>query len=99
MFKTIVEVKEANKQSGNHFFDRATMRFFNSRIESRLYGGKYFVTSERFSPELRRRYTVREATENGNVKTVNGFQGCKTLEDARGQCRQLAKEARREPVS
>lgn len=34
-----------------HYFEPATMRFFNSRIEPRVYqgaGGIFFVTSEQF---------------------------------------------------
>lgn len=46
---------------GCHFFDRDTMRFFNSRLCASAWIGRdgvYFVTSERFGTEPRR-YSVR----------------------------------------
>ena len=44
----MAEVRRLHTAAGGHFFDRATMRFFNSRIESSLYQGGYFITSEQF---------------------------------------------------
>ena len=47
---------------GGHFFDEATMKFFNSRVLSDLYrvnnSRGYFVTSERYEDEPRT-YSVR----------------------------------------
>ena len=44
-FRTTDDVKAANREAGRHFFDPATMRFFNSRVHRAVYGGRYFVTS------------------------------------------------------
>lgn len=48
---------------GGHFFDKETMRAFNSRILSDLYpvsdSEGYFVTSERFDYDTPRTYSVR----------------------------------------
>jgi hypothetical protein len=52
------------------------MRLFRSRIGSEVYfvGGRYFfITSDEV-----RRYSVREATANGDVKTVGTFRGYST---------------------
>ena len=90
-FKTIAEVKQANKQAGLHFFDKKTMEFFNSRIESTLIkkeGKQYFITSEQFSNSLsnyigKRLFTIREVKENGEIKTIGEFQGYNTKQEAK----------------
>jgi hypothetical protein len=83
MFSTLAHVKQANKAIGNHWFERSTMRFFNSVIESRLLCGRFFITSERMELDFSKRYTVREVLESGEVKTVGEFQGYTDLELAR----------------
>ena len=54
------------------------MRFFRSRIASQtVYGGRYFITSEQFEDSRGNRaarlYTVREITDDGDVRTAEGF--------------------------
>jgi hypothetical protein len=73
MYYTIKQIEEANRAAGQHFFAPDTMRFFNSRVLSGVYGGRYFVTSEK-GPDGVRAYTVRECLENGHVETVGEFQ-------------------------
>ena len=92
MFKTIAEVRQANRAIGHHFFDRKTMAFFASRVESGLYAGRWFITSEKagFTSE-RRTYTVREVMPDGKVNTVGEFCKYHIVEDARDRCRELAK--------
>lgn len=82
MFKTIADVRAANQDAGNHFFDRDTMRFFKSRIVSNLYGGRYFITSEQ-GPHGPRKFTIREAHENGDVTTASSFMQYSDIQDAR----------------
>jgi len=80
-FSNIREVRWANRQLGHHWFDADTLRFFQSRVHSDLYGGRYFVTSERDSGfgsigaawDGRRRYTVRMANADGSIETVGEF--------------------------
>jgi hypothetical protein len=83
IFKTIADVKKANKGIGNHWFSAATMRFFHSCIESRLIGGQYFISSERMELTLPKRYSVRSVEDDGGISTVGVFQGYLTVEDAR----------------
>lgn len=71
--KTLSEFKALNKQVGNHFFDRDAMRFFNSRIESGLLKGKFFITSESDMRNTTRFFNVREAKPDGSVKTAIPF--------------------------
>lgn len=95
MFKTIADVRAANQDAGHHFFDRATMQFFASQVESVLYAGRYFVTSEaqpRGNGRGPRKGTVREVNEQGHVSTVGEFMGYASLVDARERARELARE-------
>ena len=70
--KTIAEARKLHREKGLHFFDADTMRFFNSKIHgATLYGGRYFVTSERFDDTRPRRYSVREIDpKTGSISTV-----------------------------
>ncbi len=64
---TITEIKKQNREAGQHFFEKETMQFFDSRIESSPIRGherSYFVTSEQFRgmgmcADGPRKYTVR----------------------------------------
>lgn len=94
-YNSINEIKEANASIGAHFFEPATMRFFNSKIASRtVYGGRYFITSEQFvgSDHVAqpRRYTIR-ACYDGRVDTVGDFQQYRTIEEAKHAVKQLVK--------
>lgn len=88
---TIAQVREANRGAGFHFFDRDTMLFFDSRVLRGLYGGRFFVTSEK-GPDGVRAYTVREASEDGRIDTVGEFQGWPTAERARWEIRAILSE-------
>lgn len=72
-YATIADVRSANKNAGLHFFNADTMRFFRSRVESQLIGGRLFVTSEQ-APDAPRRYTVRLAGDDGDIHSVGDFQ-------------------------
>lgn len=82
-------IKANNLLAGQHFFERATMRFFQSRVFSTVYGGKYFITSE-INPSGEKRYTVREAVDGGKRIKTHGFFAYRTLSDAKDQARLFA---------
>ena len=90
-FFTVRDIQEACERAGSHWFDKDTMRFFRTRIcgEGRVYGGRYFVTSERSwtGPRL---YSVRQASEEGSISTVGEFQGYKTAKAAISAAKRLA---------
>ncbi len=88
LFKTLADVKAANKASDHHFFDRAAMRAFKSRIESGLVGGRFFITSEDFGSG--RVFSVRRANTGGSVETI--WTAIKTKKEAQGISRKLSKE-------
>jgi hypothetical protein len=75
---TIEQITARNRETGHHFFDADTLRFFRSRINARVYhahatGVAYFVTSEQ-APHSPRRYTLRRFDQaTGEVETVGEF--------------------------
>jgi len=100
-FATMAQIRETNKATGRKFFERDTMRFFDSRVHGQVYGGRYFITSERFHGTLgsdgsrsrkdARRYTVRFAKDNGDITTVGEFGQYGSLAAARTAAKRLAK--------
>jgi len=93
------ELKAEVAASGSHFFDRNTMRFFDSRLEftssgpmctTSGYDGarEYFVTSEKSPVEgSKRRYSVRCWNRLNKLRltvdTVGEFQAYATKGEAR----------------
>lgn len=76
-------VNRMTRQS-NHFFDKATLRFFSSRVGRTLYAGRVFTTSEQREGDARR-WTVRiiEQNENGRYSIASvGWQACTTKAQA-----------------
>lgn len=98
MYWNIDEIKRANASRGHFFFSPDTMRFFRSRILSGVYGGRYFVTSERFiasdGSRPGRRYTVRVAADDGECDTAepDGFQAFRSAKGAKARALKLARE-------
>jgi hypothetical protein len=78
----VERIVKANHQAGQHFFEASAMRFFNSTLYPRVYGGRYFITGERIDFDHRERFTIRVALDNGHVKTVGDFQAFAAYEDA-----------------
>lgn len=86
-FNTIREIKRHNADNGYFFFERDTMRFFRSRIAPGVYhaegNANLFITSEQFSSDALRRYTIRQIADDGDIHTVGEFQHYPTLRAAR----------------
>jgi hypothetical protein len=97
VYNSIADVKRANAGSGGHWFDRDTMRFFKTRIETGIvkcgsvgegaaqrFTRARFISSEQGPHDHSpRAYTIREAQPNGDIDTVGEFQGYKTLRAAK----------------
>lgn len=81
-YRTTAEMRVANERAGRYFFSAGAMRFFRSRVQTGVYGGRLFITSEQFEDSrgnrARRRYTVRACLDNGTVETVGEFQAYAT---------------------
>ena len=93
-FKTIADVRAANAAIGNNWFSRSTMRFWKTRIESSLIGGRWFITSEdEWALDGRkpaRIYCVREANADGSIKTIQSH--LRSKDDAKELIQDLKKE-------
>lgn len=83
---SIAELRELNAINGGHWFSRGAMKFFVTRVESGIIGGRYFVTSEQ-PPHGRRGYTVRSFDTVGRVNTVGELCGWGSREDAMAAAR------------
>lgn len=99
---SIADARRIAENNGSHFFDRGTMKFFSSRIESVLYNGAAycFITSEKmsFTTSSERRYTLRQFNpEAGNIESVGGFCRYATIDEARQAARYFSKHGKEEP--
>jgi hypothetical protein len=70
----------------SHWFDKATMRFFKSRVDDTAWadgkGGAYFVSSEK-GPHGPRAYSVRHYDPRScSIDTVGEFMGHRTKRQA-----------------
>ena len=67
------DVKAANKANGHHFFSADTMAYWDSKIESGVLQGRFFITSEQTSmrPRYFREFKIREIIEGGkDIRTI-----------------------------
>lgn len=73
---TLDDIRTAMTQNGSHWWDRDSMRFFQTRVGDKVYqgsGGVFFVSSERCSDEPRK-YSVRQfIPETLGIETIGGF--------------------------
>lgn len=89
--KTYHSVAEIEHDAKGHFFDAPTMRSFCSRVLDGVYGGCYFITSER-APDEPRTYTIRRITEDRTIVTVGEYGAYKTPDAARKAIKELLKQ-------
>ncbi len=89
-FKSIADFKRVY---AGYFFTRKTMRFFNSRIESSILKGRYFITSEQYSQSDNRQFTLREISIDLNgdysINTIGDFQRFRSKESAKEYLKEL----------
>lgn len=82
---------------GGNYFDKATMRFFQSRLSSKVHpagveDATYFVTSEK-GPSGGRRYSVRRL-KGCAVDTVGEFQAYRSPNTAHAAAKRFAAAGR-----
>ena len=91
---SIADIRAANRRIGNHWFDQVTLNFFESRVEQTIYGGRFFLSSERGPmPSSVRRWTVRAVKDTGEITTMGEF-NVLSQETARAQARDYAQRLR-----
>jgi hypothetical protein len=87
-------VEDIEAMHRGYWFTKGAVRFFKSRIcgGGRVFGGRYFVTSEK-GPYGPRAYSVREYDrKNDSINTVGKFRGFRTAAQAIARAKELAKE-------
>lgn len=84
-------IQRANERLGRNWFSPDTMKFFNSKIDPVVHHGKYFVSSEK-GPSGVRKYSVREATPMGEIKTVGEFGEHASMRHAYAAIKKLGKK-------
>lgn len=95
--ESIKNLQYANEKIHHCFFQKATMKFFNSRILHTVYKYNYFITSERFNSRIinanpvsfKRLFTIRQSLLNGEVITVGKFQAYKNRREAEKEIKRL----------
>lgn len=94
--KTKSDLRAFMEDAGSHFFDRQTMKFFNSKLEN-VYAvpdGALFITSERFgSSGAPRMFKVRHYVI-GEVGATTVVDDIRTLDSARKWAKETVKEMR-----
>lgn len=97
-FRDTDEIIDAAQRRGSHFFDRATMRSFGSRLAPGVIGGRIFITSEQDKPWAggpgtwngQRRYTVRVVDDLAEtIEELGTFGQFDTLAQARAAVRRV----------
>ena len=82
---TIEEMKRRNLETGQYWFSKGAMEFFNTKIESEPTEKGYFVTSEYPEDPIQKRYTIRYFDPITNkVETIGDFRQYETLSEAIG---------------
>lgn len=106
-FKTIAQIRRANRAIGHYWFDKDTMEFFGTIIDPVIYEGRYFVTQDNppawqesaetseFPYPIVARWTIRRANDDGSINTVGKFRQYHSSKSAHDAARKAAKgEAR-----
>lgn len=90
MYKSIGAMKKANRALGRHWFDPRSVEFFDSRIESKVIRGRYFISSSQIhdygvDPEYHgpRTLKVHRVSDDGAVDTLWQYPTPKNLDEAR----------------
>ena len=82
---TIAEMKRRDSETGQYWFSKGAMAFFNTKIESEPNEKGYFVTSEYMEDPKTKRYTIRLFNLTTNkVETIGDFRQYETLSEAIG---------------
>lgn len=89
---TISEMKELNKQKGGHWFDKGSMNFFNTQIETQPNKENIFITSDRMNYDDPKKYSLRWFnSETHDVVTLGDFNSYQSLDSAREARKEFTK--------
>lgn len=63
------DVDHIRRNATGYFFSPGAMKAFHTHICEGVWGGCYFVTSERMDDQHPRHYTIRKIMPNGSIVT------------------------------
>jgi len=89
-YENVHEIARHNREKGHYFFEKGAMNFFNSKIESDVIKGRYFITSEISSCD-KKRYSVRLCL-NGKIETIGKFHSFDFYADAESFINELPEQ-------
>lgn len=69
-FRTLAEIKRANRAAGGHWFGRGNVAEFESRFGRQVFGGRFFIELWRPNPRRPRVYSVREVRADGSIRNA-----------------------------
>jgi hypothetical protein len=95
---TMSEIRACNARHGHHWFERGTMRFFDSQVGRSVYqgpGGVFFMSSEKYSESMPRKFSVRKFNPRDcSVDTIGPFGGYPSSVQAAAEAKRLARGGR-----
>lgn len=92
MPKTMFSIDDIKRRHSGSWFTPDTMRFFKSRVLPDVFpmedGSALFISSERYSDDSPRKYSVRKCDgETGSIDTVGEFMGHANIIQARNHAK------------
>ena len=91
-YDSIEEIIQANESIGHCWFSPSTTSFFRSKVYPEIYGGRFFVSSEKACfDDPTRVYTVREVNDRGAIATPQTRECFKTKDRAVGAAKRAAR--------
>ena len=70
MFRNITEIKKANKAAGRFWFSPKTAKFFQSRVETPIMSGRYWVESTTNYDDTAREYKLCVVDASGDIEYI-----------------------------
>ena len=68
-WRTMADVKRANRAAGRFWFSKATLAYFNSRVGSKIFAGRLFISSESHRPTAPRLYAINVINDDATIET------------------------------
>lgn len=81
-FQVVYDIELTNKQAGQHWFDKASKRFFKCRFSQEVLFERFFISTEQDGTKPRLA-TIRMTRDNGTIQTVGQFQHYPTKTQAK----------------
>jgi len=95
MFNNMSELREKNKEIGHKFFDRDIMKSFNSKVETALYRGRWFIMSEKGREQnAKRKYKLWEAHLSGEILTTGDPSGYSDIDSAKKALKGIIRQSK-----